>query len=89
MVKFNKYAVVNTESGVKARVSYSRFALTDGTDGVTIYAKDYGHKLAEVLGSDLYQNDTDSQTDYFETGRVRIPAGHPMFEAACARAEAS
>ena len=41
------------------------------------------------LFSNEYQNDTDTMTDYFEKGRVRLTKGHPLFEAALARAEAN
>lgn len=43
---FKQHHVLNTETGAKARVSYSIGNRTDGRDCVTIYAKDYGHELA-------------------------------------------
>ena len=36
-----------------------------------------------------YENDTDSQTDYFDKGRVRLVEGHPCYAAARVRAEAN
>lgn len=87
MVKFNKYAVVNTATKAKARVWYSRTKLVDGRECITIYAKDYGSKLGPVLGDALpVKNDTEIQTDYFETDLVRIFPGTPFYDAAAARA---
>jgi hypothetical protein len=86
MVKFQKHYVTN--GTVKARVHYSAFRMTTtGQDCVTLYAKDHaaGSNLAAILG-DVYENNTDTMTDYFETGRCRILAGHPLYAAALARA---
>ena len=71
MIKFNQHAVVNTETGKKARVHYSIGNRIDGRQCVTIYAKDYGSDLANVFsGYARTKNDSDSYTDYFETSRV-------------------
>ena len=83
-IKFNKYNVTNGTT--KARVHYSRCTLIDGRECVTLYAKDYGDKLADVMGTEFYQNDTDMMTDYFDKGRVRIYRDSPYFAAAAARA---
>jgi hypothetical protein len=85
MVKMMKFYVTN---GVeKARVWYSRSTLIDGRDCVTIYAKDYTNALYRVFADQApYENNTDIMTDYFETGRVRIFPGNPLWNAACARA---
>jgi hypothetical protein len=85
-IKFQKHYVTN--GTVKARVHYSAFRMTTtGQDCVTLYAKDYadGRKLAEVFDGQGYENNTDTMTDYFEKGRVRILKGHPLYEAALAR----
>jgi hypothetical protein len=84
MVKFNKFNVANGTD--KARVHYSHGFIIGGRECVTIYAKDYGHALGRVFaGSEEYQNDTDSQTDYFDKGRVRIFPDSPLWSAALAR----
>jgi len=89
-IKFNKFNVTNTVTGKKARVFYSASVYTDGQVGVTIYHKDYTDALADVfIDSDLYKNDTDSMTDYFETGKVRINEDHALYPAALARAQAN
>lgn len=89
MIKFNKYAV--TDGSNKARVTYSAFKMVStGEECVTIYAKDFasGRALDLMLG-DEYENDTDSQADYFEKGRVRLLKSSPHYAAALARAAAN
>lgn len=83
-IKFNKYYVTN--GTVRARVHYSLDNRTDGRKCVTMYAKDYSGKLGVVL-ADAYKNDSDSQTDYFETGKAVLFEGHPLYIAARTRAE--
>lgn len=82
-IKFQKHYVTNGTD--KARVSYSRGAMINGRDCVTLYAKDYGHALSRVFDGNGYENDTDMMTDYFDKGRVRIQPGDPLFDAAAAR----
>lgn len=84
MVKFNKHHV--TDGQLKARVWYSLDNRIDGRKCVTLYAKDYGNVLAHIVPAE-YENNTDTQTDYFEKGRVKLFEGHPMYAAARARAE--
>ena len=84
MIKFNKHNVTNGTE--KARVHYSVDNRIDGRKCVTIYAKDYGSKLSALFGSDDYTNNTDTQTDYFEKGRVVLFEGHHLYAAARARA---
>lgn len=90
-IKFQQFAVVNTETKAKARVHYSLSAMVAGKPCVTVYHKDYGRQLGEVFAEylDDYQNDTDTQTDYFDKGRVRIYEGHALYAEAKARAEAN
>ena len=86
MLKFQKYYV--TDGTIKARVSYSaHVSVSTGKPRVTLYAKSYqdGNKLAEIFG-DEYENHTDSRSDHFEKGRVRILADNPLYKAALARA---
>lgn len=84
-IKFNKYNVTN--GAVKARVWYSLDNRVDGRKCVTIYAKDYSDALG-TLFRDSYENNTDTMTDYFEKGTVRLFQDHPLYAAARARAEA-
>jgi len=85
-IKFNKHNVTNGSD--KARVTYSAFKMVStGEDCVTIYAKDFqSGRALDFIFADGYENETDSQTDYFEKGRVRIRAGHPLYAAAYERA---
>lgn len=81
-IKFMKHYVTN--GAVKARVWYSNGQLVDGSKPVTLYARDYTRELAQIF-PELYKNDTDMSTDYFEKGLVRIPVGREHYEAALAR----
>ena len=87
MIKFNKYNVTNTETKEKSRVFYTVDGRVDGREAVTIYAKDYGSELGAIFSSE-YENDTDSMTDYFETGKVVLFADHPLYQPALERASA-
>lgn len=84
MVKFNKHHVTNGE--IKARCHYTLDNRTDGRKCVTIYAKDYDRSLGKVL-ADVYKNDTDTMTDYFDQGRAVLFEDHPLYAAARTRAE--
>ena len=84
MTKFNRHHVTNGTT--KARVFYSLDNRVDGRKCVTLYAKDYTDALRVVLG-EAYRNDTDIQSDYFETGRAVLFEGHPLYAAARVRAE--
>lgn len=85
MLKFNKYHV--TDGTVKARVFYSLDNRSDGRKVVTLYARDYDRSLGELFAEE-YKNDTDTMTDYFDKGRVRLFEDHPSYAAARVRAEA-
>ena len=86
-VKFQKHRVVKGD--LKARVFYSTY-FNDrlGCKVVSVYAKDYDRNLGRII-PDLYKNDTDTQVDYFDQGSITIPAGHPLYAEALARAEAN
>jgi hypothetical protein len=83
MIKFNKYNVTNGET--KAKVSYSINEILDGRKCVTLYAKDYDRSLGKIF-KDEYVNDTDSMTDYFDKGRVRIFESSKLYSEALKRA---
>jgi hypothetical protein len=78
-IKFNKYNV--TDGTTKARVHYGLDNRTDGKSCVTIREKDYEKNL-RILFPELYKNDTDMQTDYFEHGRVNLFEDHPLYKIA-------
>ena len=78
MVKFNKHNVTNTSTKAKARIFYSLDNRTDGRKCASLYAKDYGHALRDVI-PDVYRNDTDTMTDYFDQGRVVLFENHPLY----------
>ena len=83
-IRFMKHYVTN--GAVKARVFYSNGVLRDGSRPITLYARDYDRKLGAIFGSE-YQNETDIMTDYFDQGHVRIPPGHPLYQAALERCQ--
>ncbi len=85
MIKFNKFNV--TDGTIKARVYYSLDNRIDGRKVVTLYAKDYDRNLGKLF-ADSYENKTDSMTDYFETGTVRLFEDHPLYAVARKHAEA-
>lgn len=82
-IRFNRYHVTNGTA--KARVHYSLDNRIDGRKCVTMYAKDYSDALGQMFGN--YQNDTDSQTDYFDRGRVVLFEDHALYASARNRAE--
>ena len=83
-VRFNKHHV--TDGVNKARCFYSLDNRTDQRPCVTIYAKDFNSGLGRMFAND-YKNDTDSQTDYFDEGRVVLFEDHAQYAAARTRAE--
>jgi len=85
MIKFMKFYVTDGEN--KAKVHYSTSVMLDGKACVTLYARDYGHCLGRMFPEN-YQNDTDSMTDYFEKGRVRISQDNQHYAQALARCKA-
>ena len=67
-IKFLKHAV--KYNGKRARVWYSQGELYHYPKGtITISAKDYGKQLPPELNP---KNETEYQTDYFDTDRARI-----------------
>ena len=82
-VKFNKHHIAY--KGVKARVWYSLDNRHDHKKCVTLYAKDYSHALRSIF-NEAYENKTDTNSDYFDMGTVRLFEGHPLYVAARLRA---
>lgn len=80
-IKFNKYNVTN--GTLKARVHYALDNRIDGRKVVTIYAKDWqsGHALSEML-TEVYENNTDLLSDYYEKGTVRLFENNPLYATA-------
>lgn len=90
IIKFQMFRVVNAETGAKARVFYSLDNQASGRKVVSVYDRDYGHDLQKVFAGvegATYQNDTDSMTDYFDKGRVRIFEGTKLYDVARAAVE--
>ena len=83
MVKFNKFNVTNGK--LTARIHYSVDSHISGQPCVTLYAKDYSNDLHLIIDNG-YENNTDIMTDYFEKGRARLFADHPLYAAARAKA---
>lgn len=83
-VTFNRFHVTN--GTFKARVYYSLDNRVDGRKCITMYAKDYTEDLGRIFG-DLYKNDSDLMTDYFDKGKAVLFEDHPLYRAARARVE--
>lgn len=84
MITFNKHYV--TDGKTRARVYYSLDNRTDGRHCITMYAKDHTGNLGVVLAGH-YTNNSDSQTDYFETGKAVLFETHPLYASARQRVE--
>lgn len=78
-IKFRKHYVTNGET--KARIRYSIGNRIDGRKCVTLYAKDWSRELKEVFPFS-YKNESDSQADYYEQGRVVLFECHPFYDTA-------
>lgn len=75
-IKFLKHAIIH--KGKRIRVWYSKGELRNHPSGtITIYAKDYGSQLPEELHP---ENDTDSQTDYFDKDKARIEPNSKYYD---------
>ena len=85
-IKLRRYYCQNTDTGKKVRCWYSRGSLRTAPDAVTIYAKSHCDSLKAVFAPARVENNTELQTDYFETDRVRILPGDPLWDEACAMA---
>lgn len=91
MIEF-KWNGIKESSHKLVRCSYSDGELINHPAGtLTIYAKDYGtdgHFGPQMRAAFVVQNDTDTQTDYFETDRIRVVPTHPLYDAVKAAMEA-
>jgi hypothetical protein len=75
-----------TDGAHKARVHYSAGRCYNGKMSVTLYAQNFRSDLGKIFPGH-YKNDTDSQSDYYDQGRVEIYEDHPLYAAAIARSE--
>jgi hypothetical protein len=80
-IKFMQHAI--RRGPKKARIHYSIDNRTDRRPVVTLYAKDHeaGEALARIL-PEAYENKTDSSSDYFDKGTVRLFEDHPLYRQA-------
>lgn len=73
---FTRYAVRNGE--YKANVHYSHgLSVKTGSNMVVLYEKGYNKDWAQVF--DEWEDDTDFNTDYFDTRKVRFYEGTPEY----------
>lgn len=68
MIKFNKHNIVDTKTGIKARVRYSFGQDIHGVNRVWIYEKDCARNLLKIFAN--ARNDSDMMTDYIESSKV-------------------
>ncbi len=85
-IKFNKHNV--TDGVYKARVWYAAHETNDGKKCVALSAKDYGWDLPKIFPVE-YINYSDSREDYFETGKVMLLEGHPLYSEALAKVQSN
>jgi hypothetical protein len=71
MIRFMKHFVEDTETKNKAKICYSLDNHISNKPCVTLYADGYCDKLFPIFGNNV-QNDTDSQSDYFDKDRIRF-----------------
>jgi len=75
-MKFLKQAIKCNRKRIK--VWYSNAKLLNYPKGtITIYAKEYSEKLPEELNP---ENETNSQTDYFDKDKARITPDNKYYE---------
>jgi hypothetical protein len=73
---------IKVGTGKLQKAFYSEGALLHHPSGtITVYARDYKRFSAEVRDAFRVENDTDSQTDYFESDRFRVTPDHPLYPA--------
>lgn len=82
-ITFNKHNVTNGTK--KARVFYSINGRTDGRNCVTIYAKDLTANLKAIFADAV--NNTEVNTDYFETSKITLFETSLFYAAALERAK--
>jgi len=78
-IKFRKYYV--TDGVIKAKVFYHIEKSCSEITKVFICEYYYTSGLRKIF-PDLYENNTDSLVDYYETGSVTLTKDHVLFESA-------
>jgi hypothetical protein len=78
-IKFH-YNGIKGNDGKLHQVSYSGGTLINYPDGtITIYSQHYRPFSAEVGATFIVENNSDGQSDYFETDRIRVEPSHPLY----------
>ena len=69
------------ENGGKLQRAWYSFGnlINYPADTITIYGRDYTSFSPEVQKAFEVQNDSDSQTDYFEQDRIRVTSDHLLY----------
>ena len=80
-IKFNKHNVRNTTTGAKARVHYALDNHISNRPCVALYGKTCLENLTRVFG-DTVINNSDYQTDYVESDRIRFFEGDALYVSA-------
>lgn len=86
MLKFY-YNGIKANGGKLQKASYSEGELRDFPAGtITIYKREYASFSIEIAEAFAIENDTDSQTDYFDKDKIRVVPFNPYYaqvKAAC------
>ena len=79
MIKFLETAIKDSNNK-RFKVRYSLGELINYPEGtITIYEKDYERFSQEIRDTFKVENNTDSQSDYFETDTIRVLPTHPRY----------
>lgn len=75
------YNGIKGSDGKLQKCSFSDGLLINFPAGtITIYADSYRGFYGDVADAFEIQNNSDSQTDYFERDRIRVTPNHPLYD---------
>jgi len=80
MIKFNKHNIVDTATGIKARVNYSLGIDVSGRKRVWIYEKNCEQNLLKIFSNSV--NNSNMEIDYIEKSKVSFFEEHEYYSAA-------
>lgn len=80
---------IKDNGGKLQGASYSQSQLINHPAGtITIYGKRYRGFSSGIHDAFSIENNTDTQTDYFENDRIRVEPSHPLYAQVKAAADA-
>lgn len=83
------YNGIKVNGGKLQKASYSAGGFRSHPEGtIAVYAREYTRFTGEIAEQFQVINETDSQTDYFETDRFYVFPSHPLYSQIKAATEA-